>query len=367
VALDSQERRGLRALAESVSKLWVHGVAVAVDAFDARMCLLRDLATPAAPAHARTVTLPAHWPAVTAAPVTAAPVIAETATAASVVAASVVSTTTASGNGSTPMPDSQHQLMPPAPHYPAPLVLPRAEGPGAEGRNGSHDGARTEVVISHRVAEPAAMNGKMAAALNLVGAVGEAHSVFVERQAQAHASFLKMRGELVRMAASRPSTLPPPVAHTAFTPPPPLSLQPPPTPPQDSQRPAPPPPAPPPTPPPPARPVDAPIAPVTPAAATPQPPLWSRAQLEVLAGGSIAEVFGPQFAELDQYERLVRMPQPPLLFADRVMSIEGEPGSMGTGRIVTETDVTADQWYMHVGRMSPGVVIESGQADLLLA
>ena len=362
VALDSQERRGLRALAESVSKLWVHGVPVAVDAFDARMLLLRELATPAAPTHTRTVTLPAHWPAVTSEPVTTEPVI----------ATSVVSTATASRNGSTTMPNSQHQLMPPAPHYPAPLVLPRAEGPGAEGpgaegRNGSHDGARTEVVISHRVAEPAAMNGKMAAALNLVGAVGEAHSVFVERQAQAHASFLKMRGELVRMAASRPSTLPPPVAHTAFTPPPPLSLQPPPTPPQVSQRPAPPPPAPPPTPPPPARPVDAPIAPVTPAAATPQPPLWSRAQLEVLAGGSIAEVFGPQFAELDQYERLVRMPQPPLLFADRVMSIEGEPGSMGTGRIVTETDVTADQWYMHVGRMSPGVVIESGQADLLLA
>jgi len=362
VALDSQERRGLRALAESVSKLWVHGVPVAVDAFDARMLLLRELATPAAPTHTRTVTLPAHWPAVTSEPVTTEPVTTEP-----VIATSVVSTATASRNGSTTMPSSQHQLMPPAPHYPAPLVLPRAEGPGAEGRNGSHDGARTEVVISHRVAEPAAMNGKMAAALNLVGAVGEAHSVFVERQAQAHASFLKMRGELVRMAASRPSTLPPPVAHTAFTPPPPLSLQPPPTPPQVSQRPAPPPPAPPPTPPPPARPVDAPIAPVTPAAATPQPPLWSRAQLEVLAGGSIAEVFGPQFAELDQYERLVRMPQPPLLFADRVMSIEGEPGSMGTGRIVTETDVTADQWYMHVGRMSPGVVIESGQADLLLA
>ena len=91
------------------------------------------------------------------------------------------------------MPDSQHQLMPPAPHYPAPLVLPRTEV-----RNGSHDGARTEVVISHRVAEPAAVNGKMAAAMNLVSAVGEAHSLFVERQAQAHASFLKMRGELVR-------------------------------------------------------------------------------------------------------------------------------------------------------------------------
>ena len=349
VALDSQERRGLRALAESVSKLWVHGVAVAVDAFDARLLLLRDLAIPAVRENTRTVTLPAHWPAVTTKPVTTEPVIATSA-----VAASVASTATASGNGSTPMPDSQHQLMPPAPHYPAALVLPRTA---------VSNGARTEVVISHRVAEPAAVNGKMAAAMNLVSAVSEAHSLFVERQAQAHASFLTMRGELVRMAASRPSTLPPPVAPAALPPAPPPSLQPPtpPAPPQVSQPPAPPPP------PPPNRPVDAPIAPLTPAAATPQPPLWSRAQLEVLAGGSIAEVFGPQFAELDQYERLVRMPQPPLLFADRVMSIEGEPGSMGTGRIVTETDVTADQWYMHVGRMSPGVVIESGQADLLLA
>ncbi len=61
------------------------------------------------------------------------------------------------------------------------------------------------------------------------------------------------------------------------------------------------------------------------------------------------------------------MPEPPLLLADRVMSIDGEPGTMGTGRIVTETDVDPDAWYMHNGRMSPGVVIESGQADLLLA
>jgi len=36
VALDSQERRGLRALAETVSKLWVHGLPVRIDAFDAR-------------------------------------------------------------------------------------------------------------------------------------------------------------------------------------------------------------------------------------------------------------------------------------------------------------------------------------------
>ena len=103
-----------------------------------------------------------------------------------------------------------------------------------------------------------------------------------------------------------------------------------------------------------------------PSAAGPAP-LWTRAQLEILAGGNVSEVMGPKFAEYDQYERLVRMPEPPLLLADRVMSIDGEPGTMKTGTIVTETDVDPDAWYMHNGRMSPGVVIESGQADLLLA
>ncbi|PRC44407.1 beta-ketoacyl synthase, partial [Mycobacterium sp. ITM-2017-0098] len=112
------------------------------------------------------------------------------------------------------------------------------------------------------------------------------------------------------------------------------------------------------------RPADPPPAPTAPGG---REPLWSRAQLEVLASGNISEVLGPLFAELDQYDRLVRMPEPPLLLADRVMSIDGEPGTMGTGVIVTETDVDPNAWYLHNGRMSPGVVIESGQADLLLA
>ncbi len=60
------------------------------------------------------------------------------------------------------------------------------------------------------------------------------------------------------------------------------------------------------------------------------------------------------------------MPMPPLLLADRVTGIRGEPGSMGRGTIWTETDVGEDAWYLHDGRMPPGVVIESGQADLLL-
>jgi acyl transferase domain-containing protein/3-hydroxymyristoyl/3-hydroxydecanoyl-(acyl carrier protein) dehydratase/1-acyl-sn-glycerol-3-phosphate acyltransferase len=95
-------------------------------------------------------------------------------------------------------------------------------------------------------------------------------------------------------------------------------------------------------------------------------PSFSREQLEYLAHGKISTLCGPQFEKQDAWRRQVRMPRPPLLLADRVLGIEGEPGSMSTGRIWTETDVTADAWYLHNGRMPMGIMIESGQADLLL-
>ena len=60
------------------------------------------------------------------------------------------------------------------------------------------------------------------------------------------------------------------------------------------------------------------------------------------------------------------MPAPPLLLADRVVDLDAPPGTMGLGRVVTETDVRADAWYLHHGRMPAGIVIEAGQADLLL-
>jgi len=95
-------------------------------------------------------------------------------------------------------------------------------------------------------------------------------------------------------------------------------------------------------------------------------PPFHRGQLEILAGGRISEVFGRRFAGQDGYRRQVRMPMPPLLLADRVVEIEGPPGVLGAGRIVTETDIGADAWYLDEGRMPLGLVIESGQADLLL-
>ncbi|MGC6491616.1 MAG: hypothetical protein ACON5B_02150 [Myxococcota bacterium] len=94
----------------------------------------------------------------------------------------------------------------------------------------------------------------------------------------------------------------------------------------------------------------------------------SKEQLKVHASGNISEIFGPMFAQQDGYERQCRMPEPPLLLADRVVGLDCEPGVLGKGTIWTETDVGKDghEWYLHRGRMPAGVMIESGQADLML-
>ena len=95
-------------------------------------------------------------------------------------------------------------------------------------------------------------------------------------------------------------------------------------------------------------------------------PLFSRADLEIHASGAISRIFGPLFEGQDGFERQVRMPEPPLLLADRAMSIDGAPRSMGRGSIITETDVGSQTFYLHENRMPAGILIESGQADLML-
>ena len=92
----------------------------------------------------------------------------------------------------------------------------------------------------------------------------------------------------------------------------------------------------------------------------------SRTELEQISSGPISAIFGPQFENIDQYHRVVRMPMPPLLLADRVTGIDAVPCSMGLGTIWTETDVKPDSWYLWRNRMPGGIMIESGQADLLL-
>ena len=107
--------------------------------------------------------------------------------------------------------------------------------------------------------------------------------------------------------------------------------------------------------------------PATLAESAPLPgPKWNRQQLEILARDKVSRVFGELFARQDDFHRQVRMPMPPLLLADRVTGVAAEPGSLGTGIIWTETDVDWSSWYLHHGHMPAGLMVEAGQADLLL-
>ena len=98
-----------------------------------------------------------------------------------------------------------------------------------------------------------------------------------------------------------------------------------------------------------------------------QPPMFNREMCMEFAVGSIARMLGPEFAEVDSYPTRVRLPDEPLMLVDRIMTVEGEPRSMTSGRVVTEHDVTADRWYLDGGRMPTCIAVEAGQADLFLS
>lgn len=110
-----------------------------------------------------------------------------------------------------------------------------------------------------------------------------------------------------------------------------------------------------------------PAAPAPVAAPTPEP-TSDRPAIDLVAhaGGSLARAFGPAWADLDAFTPRVRMPMAPLLLCDRVVAIEGERGTFGPSRVVTEYDIPRDQRWSSTGRPPPCVMVESGQADLLL-
>jgi 3-hydroxymyristoyl/3-hydroxydecanoyl-(acyl carrier protein) dehydratase/malonyl CoA-acyl carrier protein transacylase len=92
-----------------------------------------------------------------------------------------------------------------------------------------------------------------------------------------------------------------------------------------------------------------------------------RGQLMEFAIGSIGRALGERFAHVDAHPTRVRLPDEPLMLVDRVTTIEAEPQSMTSGRIVTEHDVLEDGWYLDGGRLPTCVAVEAGQADLLLS
>ena len=103
------------------------------------------------------------------------------------------------------------------------------------------------------------------------------------------------------------------------------------------------------------------------AARSAPPRSLTTAQCFVFANGKVGDVLGPLFAGADEFPTRVRLPDGPLMLVDSVRTIEGEPLSMTSGRVVTDHAVRADRWYLDAGRCPVSVTVESGQADLFLA
>ncbi|MDY6822583.1 MAG: beta-ketoacyl synthase N-terminal-like domain-containing protein [Thermodesulfobacteriota bacterium] len=95
-------------------------------------------------------------------------------------------------------------------------------------------------------------------------------------------------------------------------------------------------------------------------------PAFDRSMCMEFAVGSVAKVLGPEFAVVDTYDVRVRLPDEPLMLVDRILSVEGEKGSLGPGKVVTEHDVHPGAWYLDGGRVPVCIAIEAGQADLFL-
>ncbi len=104
-----------------------------------------------------------------------------------------------------------------------------------------------------------------------------------------------------------------------------------------------------------------------PALPTPGAPLFDRQMCLEFAIGSIAKMLGPRFASVDAHPTRVRLPDEPLMLVDRIMELEGEPGSLGSGRVVTEHDIHPGAWYLDHGRIPTCIAVEAGQADLFLS
>ncbi len=105
-----------------------------------------------------------------------------------------------------------------------------------------------------------------------------------------------------------------------------------------------------------------------PSLAPPDLAVWlNREQCLQFAVGRIGDVLGPAFAAIDHHPTRVRLPDEPLMLVDRILQVEGEPLSLGPGRLVTEHDILPGMWYLDGGRAPVFLSVEAGQADLFLS
>jgi len=110
------------------------------------------------------------------------------------------------------------------------------------------------------------------------------------------------------------------------------------------------------------------LCPVVPQTMQPEAPtaMFPYAACMEFAIGKIGNVLGPDFAEIDSHPTRVRLPDQPLMLCHRILSVEGTPKSLTSGRCVTEHDVVPNAWYLDGGVAPVCISVEAGQADLFL-
>jgi acyl transferase domain-containing protein/3-hydroxymyristoyl/3-hydroxydecanoyl-(acyl carrier protein) dehydratase len=99
---------------------------------------------------------------------------------------------------------------------------------------------------------------------------------------------------------------------------------------------------------------------------TPEPLAFDRSQCMEFAVGSVGNMLGPDFDIVDTFKARVRLPDEPLMLVDRILRVEGQKLSLGSGRVVTEHDVLPAAWYLDGDRAPVCISVEAGQADLFL-
>ncbi|WP_298775307.1 beta-ketoacyl synthase N-terminal-like domain-containing protein [uncultured Shewanella sp.] len=98
----------------------------------------------------------------------------------------------------------------------------------------------------------------------------------------------------------------------------------------------------------------------------PKPCIWDYHDLVEYAEGDIANVFGPEYAVIDQYSRRVRLPTTDYLLVSRVTKIDAKINQYRPSTMTTEYDIPKNAPYLVDGQIPWAVAVESGQCDLML-
>ncbi|MBU2514949.1 type I polyketide synthase [bacterium] len=81
--------------------------------------------------------------------------------------------------------------------------------------------------------------------------------------------------------------------------------------------------------------------------------LFDTDRIIAFATGNPSEAFGGQYGVFDQERKIARLPGPPYLFLDRIVTTSGEPWKMVEGVTVeAEYDILPDAWYFAANRQT---------------